>query len=74
MPLVRSLPFADQVTEWLYQPLESATRLGVTELTVGAVPSYLNVALVPEPVLPALSVHVRVTVVLAVSGPEYAID
>ncbi len=42
-----------------------------TLLIVGGVASYLNAGDVPPARLPALSVHVPLTVVLVVSGPGY---
>ena len=65
----KELPLTVAATGWLYQPLESGGRDGVTE-TVGVEASYGNGLLVALAVLPALSVQLPVTVAVVLSGPE----
>jgi hypothetical protein len=58
---------AEKLTEWLYQPFESAPRSGDT-VTVGAPSSYWKLA-EPVPLLPAPSVQLSDTDADASSGP-----
>src|SRR5262249_5342824 len=66
--LSASLPLTETMSPWLNQPPESAARAAFA-LTVGAVASYLNVA-VADAVLPAASVQEPLCVPVAVSGPR----
>src|SRR5436190_1378138 len=68
IPEIPSVPLKDTVSAWLYQPLESALRPGVA-VTDGGVASYLSPKST-EPTLPALSVHVPLTVAAPLSGVE----
>jgi hypothetical protein len=58
------------VTSLVYQPFDPAVPAATDSVADGALESYLIVA-EAEPVLPALSVQLRLTDALASSGPEY---
>lgn len=68
MPEVASEPVNDTATAWLYQPFASGARAGLA-LTLGGVASYLRLNVEGALTLPALSVHVPLTVVPPLSGP-----
>src|SRR5919108_2329005 len=68
MPDVASVPWKVTVTAWLCQPFASGAR--AEPVAPGAVASYFN-ARDADAVFPALSLHVPLTVVPAVSGPAY---
>jgi hypothetical protein len=71
IPDVASVPDVVHATAWLYQPFESAARPKAVDAD-GAVASYLNVAeAAAADTLPALSVHVPLTVRPVPSGPLY---
>ena len=71
IPDVASVPDVVQATAWLYQPFESAARPKAVDAD-GAVASYLNAAEAADAdTLPALSVHVPLTVRPVPSGPLY---
>jgi hypothetical protein len=69
MPDTASEPWKATETAWLYQSFESAPRAGAGE-TDGAVASYWRGSVLAAETLPALSVHVPLTVAEPESGPE----
>jgi hypothetical protein len=67
--LENAVPVVVAMTGWVYQPLVSGARDRSTDAD-GFDSSYWNWALVPVPVLPAVSVQLPATVAFSASGPE----